>query len=59
MVESAYSVAGHEHMLRVHAASRDMTPRRALHGVTIPLHPGAEAHWRAVGLEIPDRIRAR
>jgi TRAP transporter TAXI family solute receptor len=59
MVEAAYSLAGHEHMLKVHAASSDMTPRRALQGVSIPLHPGADAHWRAVGLEIPERLRPR
>lgn len=59
MVEAAYSLQGHEHMLKVHAASGDMTPRRALQGVSIPLHAGAEAHWRAVGLEIAERIRSR
>ncbi len=59
VVAAAYSLQGHEHMLRVHAAAADMRPRRALQGITIPLHPGAEAHWRSVGLEIPEAIRAR
>lgn len=59
MVRAAYSRDGHAHMLRVHSASSDMTSVRALLGVTIPLHRGAEAHWAAVGLEIPERIRAR
>ncbi len=59
LVEAGYSRDGHGHMLRVHSASSDMTPRRALQGVTIPLHKGAEAHWLSVGLEIPERIRAR
>jgi len=59
LVEAAYSRGGHEHMLRVHSAASDMTSRKALQGVTIPLHKGAEAHWLAVGLEIPEKIRAR
>jgi len=59
LVAAAYSREGHAHMLRVHGASADMTSRRALLGVSVPLHPGAEAHWRAVGLEIPESIRAR
>jgi TRAP-type uncharacterized transport system substrate-binding protein len=58
-VAAAYSLQGHEHMLRVHAAAADMRPRRALQGISIPLHAGAEAHWRSVGLDIPDAIRAR
>jgi TRAP transporter TAXI family solute receptor len=59
VVAAAYSTKGHEHMLRVHAAAADMRPRQALQGITIPLHRGAEAHWRSVGLEVPDAIRAR
>lgn len=59
IVQAAYSRDGHAHMLRVHAAAADMTSVRALHGVTIPLHRGAEAHWTSVGIEIPERIRAR
>lgn len=59
MVEAAYSRDGHGHMLRVHAAASDMTPRKALQGVTISLHKGAEAHWLSVGLEIPEKIKAR
>jgi hypothetical protein len=59
LVEAAYSRDGLGHMLRVHAAAADMAPRRALQGATIPLHRGAEAHWLAVGLEIPEKIRAR
>ncbi len=59
LVAAAYSREGHAHMLKVHGASADMTSRRALLGVSIPLHPGAEAHWRAVGVEIPDVARSR
>jgi TRAP-type uncharacterized transport system substrate-binding protein len=36
-----------------------MTSVKALQGVTIPLHRGAEAHWSSVGIDIPERIRAR
>jgi TRAP transporter TAXI family solute receptor len=59
MVAAVYSRDGHAHMLRVHAAARDMTVRLAIHGLTIPLHAGAEAHWRAAGLEIPEAVRSR
>lgn len=59
MVATVYSPEGHAHMLNVHAAAKDMTPSKALLGVTIPLHKGAEAHWKSVGLEIPEEIRAR
>jgi TRAP transporter TAXI family solute receptor len=59
MTETAYSKDGSAHMLKVHAGSRDMVPQKALEGVTFPLHKGAEAHWRASGVSIPDSIRAR
>lgn len=59
MVEAAYSRDGHGHMLRVHSASSDMTSLKALQGVTVPLHRGAEAHWVTKGIEVPERIRAR
>jgi TRAP transporter TAXI family solute receptor len=59
MVATAYSPEGHAHMLKVHAAAKDMLPRNALLGLTAPLHKGAEMHWRSVGLEIPESIKAR
>jgi TRAP transporter TAXI family solute receptor len=59
MIEAAYNKDGHAHMLKVHAGSKDMVPQRALNGVTIPLHKGAEDHWRAAELQIPDQIRAK
>ena len=59
LVAAAYSAEGHAYMTSVHAASADMTPENALSGVTIPLHPGAEAHWRSVGVQIPEGARAR
>jgi TRAP transporter TAXI family solute receptor len=59
MVATVYSPEGNAHMLKVHAAARDMTPQKALLGITIPLHKGAEAHWRSVGLEIPELLKER
>jgi TRAP transporter TAXI family solute receptor len=59
MTAAVYSPDGHAYMLKVHAGSKDMVPDKALGGITIPLHPGAEAHWRAARVTIPDAIRAR
>jgi len=59
IAEAAYSKDGSAHMLKVHAGSKDMVPQRALNGVTIPLHKGAEDHWRGAGLQIPEAIRAK
>ena len=59
MAEAAYNKDGNAHMLKVHAGSKDMVPQRALQGVTFPLHKGAEDHWRAAGLQIPDALRAK
>lgn len=59
MTEAAYSKEGNAHMLKVHAGSKDMVPQKALQGITVPLHKGAEDHWRSVGISIPDEIRSR
>ncbi|HXG52599.1 MAG TPA: TAXI family TRAP transporter solute-binding subunit [candidate division Zixibacteria bacterium] len=59
MVAAAYDKEGHAHMLKVHAGARDMVPQKALQGVTVPLHKGAEDHWRAAGIQIPDSLRSR
>jgi len=59
ITDAAYSKEGSAHMLKVHAGSRDMVPQKALQGVTFPLHKGAEDHWRAAGIQIPEAIRAR
>ena len=59
IVASAYSKEGNAHMMKVHAGSKDMVAQRALQGVTIPLHKGAEDHWRAAGIQIPEAIRAK
>jgi TRAP transporter TAXI family solute receptor len=59
MTEAVYNKAGNTHMMQVHAGSKDMVPQRALQGVTFPLHKGAEDHWRAAGVQIPEAIRAK
>jgi len=59
ITEAAYNKAGNTHMMQVHAGSKDMVTQRALQGITFPLHKGAEDHWRAAGITIPDAIRAK
>jgi len=59
MTAAVYGPEGHAHMLKVHAGAKDMVPRMALQGITVPLHKGAEEHWKAAGVTIPDSIRAR
>ncbi|MBI2090349.1 MAG: TAXI family TRAP transporter solute-binding subunit [Deltaproteobacteria bacterium] len=59
MAETIYGQEGHGHMLKVHAGAKDMVPQKALGGVTIPLHKGAEAQWKAAGIQIPEAIRTR
>jgi TRAP transporter TAXI family solute receptor len=59
MAAAAYSKQGNAHMLKVHAGSKDMVPQKALQGVSVPLHKGAEDHWKAAGIQIPEAIRAR
>jgi TRAP-type uncharacterized transport system substrate-binding protein len=36
-----------------------MVPQKALQGVTIPLHKGAEDHWKSAGIQIPETIRSK
>jgi len=59
MAEAVYSKEGNAHMLKVHAGSKDMVPQKALQGVSVPLHKGAEDHWKAAGIQIPEAIRSR
>jgi len=59
MAAAVYSKEGNAHMLKVHAGSKDMVPQKALQGVTVPLHKGAEEHWKAAGVQIPEAIRSR
>jgi TRAP transporter TAXI family solute receptor len=59
MTAAAYSKEANAHMLKVHAGSKDMVAANALQGVTVPLHKGAEDHWRSLGVTIPEAIRSR
>jgi TRAP transporter TAXI family solute receptor len=59
MAEAAYSKEGHAHMLKVHAGAKDMVPQKALQGISVPLHKGAEDQWKAAGIQIPEAIRAK
>jgi TRAP transporter TAXI family solute receptor len=59
ITEAAYNKAGNTHMMQVHAGSKDMVAQKALQGITFPLHKGAEDHWRAAGIQIPEAIRAK
>jgi hypothetical protein len=59
MTAAVYGAEGHAHMLKVHAGAKDMVPQKALQGITIPLHKGAEEHWKSAGVAIADSIRAR
>lgn len=59
MAAAIYGQEGHGHMMKVHAGSKDMVPEKALHGITIPLHKGAEAHWQSARVTIPAGIQAR
>ena len=56
---AAYGKEGNAHMMNVHAGSKDMVPQKALQGVTFPLHKGAEEHWKAAGIQIPEAIRSK
>lgn len=59
MTAAAYGKEGNAHMMNVHAGSKDMVPQKALQGITIPLHKGAEDHWKAAGIQIPEAIRSK
>jgi len=59
MTAAVYGKEGNAHMVNVHAGSKDMIPQKALQGITVPVHKGAEDHWRAAGIQIPEAIRSR
>jgi TRAP transporter TAXI family solute receptor len=59
ITQATYSKEGNAHMLKVHAGSKDMVPQKALQGITVPLHKGAEDYWKSAGIQIPDAIRAK
>jgi len=43
----------------IHPATRDMSLRRAIKGLPLPLHPGAARFYREQGIEIPARLIMR
>ena len=59
MAAAIYSKEGNAHMVTVHAGARDMVPQKALQGITVPLHRGAEGHWKTARIQIPDAIRSK
>jgi TRAP transporter TAXI family solute receptor len=59
MTAAVYRKEGNAHMVTVHAGAKDMVPQKALQGVTIPLHKGAEDHWKSAGIQIPESIRSK
>ena len=59
MTAAIYSKEGNAHMVTVHAGSKDMVPQKALQGITVPLHKGAEDHWKSAGVQIPESIRGK
>jgi len=42
----------------IHGATRAMSLERAIGGLPMPLHPGAQRYYEEVGLEIPEHLRA-
>ncbi|MFW5825323.1 MAG: TAXI family TRAP transporter solute-binding subunit [Marinobacter sp.] len=42
----------------IHAATKDMNIEKAISGLPMPLHPGAQRYYEEQGIEIPDRLKA-
>ncbi len=42
----------------IHAATKAMAIEKAIAGLPVPLHPGAQRYYEEVGIEIPDRLKA-
>ena len=59
MAAAAYGKEGNAHMMNVHAGSKDMVPQKALQGCYVPAAQGAEDHWKAAGIQIPEAIRSK
>ena len=59
MTAAIYSKEGNAHMVTVHAGSKDMMPQKALQGITVPLHKGAEDYWKSVGIQSSENIRSK
>lgn len=43
----------------IHAATKAMELQKAINGLPVPLHPGAARYYEEVGIEIPDRLKAK
>jgi TRAP transporter TAXI family solute receptor len=43
----------------IHPATKAMAVEKALNGLPLPLHPGAQRYYEEAGLEIPDRLKAQ
>ena len=41
---------GLDQLVAAHSAAKAIDPKRALEGMPVPLHPGAEKYYREVGL---------
>ena len=42
----------------IHPATLDMAIEKAIVGLPLPLHPGAQRYYEEVGIAIPDRLKA-
>ena len=42
----------------IHAATKAMAIEKAIAGLPVPLHPGAQRYYEEVGIMIPDRLKA-
>jgi len=43
----------------IHPATKAMAVEKAMAGLPVPLHPGAQRYYEEVGLEIPERLMAK
>ncbi len=51
-LENVFSKEGMAYMVKVKSTAKAMSIKGALTGIVTPLHPGAEAFWKAQGLTI-------
>ena len=42
--------SGLDQLIAAHSAAKSIDPKRALEGMPVPLHPGAERYYKEVGL---------
>ena len=48
-----------EFLQAIHPATKAMAIERAIAGLPLPLHPGAQRYYEEVGIEIPDALIAQ